>query len=85
MASEDLLEFYEDRADEWRWRLLASGNSEPLCSPNESFLEFRDCRANAQRSLRLDLHGVRLDGELEEKVVPPMEEQRAVVVRVTRS
>ena len=55
---EDKFEIYQDKTEEWRWRLTAT-NGEIIAASTEGYTDKRDCISNAYRI------GILTDGEEE--------------------
>jgi uncharacterized protein YegP (UPF0339 family) len=52
-VAESKLEYYEDKAGEWRWRRKA-GNGEIIGASSEGYKSKTDCEANATRDTSKD-------------------------------
>lgn len=48
MQNQDKWEFYQDKADEWRWRRTAS-NGKVVGASSEGYKNKQDCIENAKR------------------------------------
>ncbi len=46
-----MLEFYQDKKEEWRWRVQAE-NGQIIAASSEGYVELRDAKANVTRLMK---------------------------------
>lgn len=49
----DTLTIYKGEDGDWRWRLQAAGNHEPIGASTEGYVKLADCMTNIVRTVNL--------------------------------